>query len=104
MSRWLTLMKTKLINNPEGKFRDIQDEAFDIFCRKNRDYGQAYVDFGIIGLVTRMGDKLKRLMTITENKIELVQDENLRDTLLDFHNYSAMAVMLLDEQSSATDH
>jgi hypothetical protein len=87
----------KLINNPEEKFRGIQDEAFVIFCRKNKDYGQAYVDYGIIGIATRMGDKLKRLMTITDNKIELVPDEKLRDTLLDFHNYSAMAVMLLDE-------
>ena len=28
----------------------------------------------------------------------MVNDESLRDTLIDLHNYSAMAVMLMDEK------
>ena len=28
----------------------------------------------------------------------MVNDESLRDTLIDLHNYSAMAVMLMDEE------
>jgi hypothetical protein len=27
----------------------------------------------------------------------MVSDEQLRDTLIDLHNYAAMAIMLLDE-------
>ena len=38
-----------------------------------------------------------RLLSITKNGINLVNDEGIRDTLLDLHNYSAMALMLLDE-------
>jgi hypothetical protein len=34
---------------------------------------------------------------VFENEINLVNDEGLRDTLLDLHNYSAMALMLMDE-------
>jgi hypothetical protein len=29
----------------------------------------------------------------------LVNDEGIRDTLLDLHNYAAMALMLLDEKN-----
>ena len=28
----------------------------------------------------------------------MVNDEQVRDTLIDLHNYSAMAIMLLDEK------
>jgi len=44
-----------------------------------------------------MGDKISRLQSITTNSISLINSESLRDTLIDLHNYSAMAIMLLDE-------
>ncbi len=45
----------------------------------------------------RMEDKLQRSVSITKNGINLINDENIRDTLIDLHNYSAMALMLLYE-------
>jgi hypothetical protein len=45
-----------------------------------------------------MGDKIKRLQNISKTQVQLVNDEQLRDTLIDLHNYSAMAIMLLDEE------
>ena len=45
----------------------------------------------------RIQDKLKRFISITKNGINLVNDESLRDTLIDLHNYSAMGLMLIDE-------
>jgi hypothetical protein len=45
----------------------------------------------------RIEDKIHRIMSITKNGVNLVQDEGIRDTLIDLHNYSAMALMLLDE-------
>ncbi len=44
-----------------------------------------------------MGDKIARLQSITTKSVSLVNSESLRDTLIDLHNYSAMAIMLLDE-------
>ena len=32
--------------------------------------------------------------------IQLVDDESIRDTLIDLHNYAAMAVMLIDEKDN----
>ena len=45
----------------------------------------------------RIEDKLQRSMSITKNRVNLVNDEGIRDTLIDLHNYSAMALMLFDE-------
>ena len=45
----------------------------------------------------RIEDKL-HMMSITKNGVNLV-DEGLRDTILDLHNYAAMAIMLLDSSS-----
>ena len=45
----------------------------------------------------RIEDKLHRSMSITKNGVNLISDEGIRDTLIDLHNYAAMALMLLDE-------
>jgi hypothetical protein len=75
----------------------VQSEALELFIRKNADYGDAFAKYGVIGVLMRMEDKLQRSMSITKNGINLVKSEGFRDTLIDLHNYSAMALMLLDE-------
>jgi hypothetical protein len=77
----------------------IQKEALELFTRKNRDYGDAFAQYGIIGVLMRIEDKLKRILSISKNSIVLVEDETVKDTLLDLHNYSAMALMLLAENN-----
>jgi len=86
MSDWLT------------EYKSIQKEAIELFEKKNADYGDAFAEYGTIGVLVRIGDKIKRLQSIEKNKISLVRDERLRDTLIDLHNYSAMAMMLLEEK------
>ena len=77
----------------------VQDEARDLFSRKNADYGDAFATYGSIGVLVRIGDKINRLTSITNKSVTLVDDEGLRDTLVDLQNYAAMAVMLLDEKT-----
>ena len=81
-------------------FENIQNEARELFRKKNQDYGDAFANYGAIGVLVRMGDKISRLQSITNHQISLVNTESLRDTLVDLHNYSAMAIMLLDEKQS----
>lgn len=76
---------------------DIQNEALELFKIKNTDYGDSFAEYGSIGILIRMNDKIKRCISITNNNINLVHNESIRDTLIDLHNYSAMAIMLLDE-------
>ena len=80
------------------QMKAVHAETLELFKRKNNDYGDAFAEYGTIGVLVRMGDKIKRLQQISKTKIQLVNDENIRDTLLDLHNYSAMAIMLLDEE------
>lgn len=76
----------------------VQKEALELFKKKNADYGDSFATYGPIGVIVRIGDKINRLNSITKNGINMVNDESLRDTLIDLHNYSAMAVMLMDEK------
>lgn len=77
--------------------KKIQGEALELFARKNADYGDAFARYGVIGVLMRIEDKLQRAITITKNGVHLVRDEAVRDTLVDLHNYAAMALMFLDE-------
>ena len=83
--------------NRVEQMEKIQKEALELFTKKNIDYGDAFAKYGVIGVFMRIEDKLQRAMSITKNGVNLVNDEGIRDTLLDLHNYSAMALMLLDE-------
>lgn len=78
------------------KFRNIQDEAFELFKKKNTDYGNAFEEFGTIGILVRMNDKIKRAINISDKQITLIDNESLRDTLVDLHNYCALAIALID--------
>lgn len=80
----------------------IQNDALELFTRKNADYGDAFAKYGMIGVLMRIEDKIQRSLSITKSGVNLVNDEGIRDTLLDLHNYAAMALMLLDEPSPAT--
>lgn len=79
------------------QMKQIQSEALELFTRKNADYGDAFAKYGIIGVLMRIEDKMQRAISITKNGVNLVNDEGIKDTLLDLHNYAAMALMLLEE-------
>ena len=79
------------------QMKKIHNEALELFCKKNVDYGDAFAKYGVIGVLIRLEDKLQRSISITKNGVNLVGDENIRDTLIDLHNYAAMALMLFDE-------
>ena len=77
------------------QLKGIQETALELFKRKNTDYGDAFAKYGLIGVLMRIEDKIQRSISITRNKITLVDDESIKDTLLDLHNYAAIALMLI---------
>ena len=79
------------------QLQEIHDQSLELFKKKNQDYGDAFAKYGTLGVLVRISDKLQRFQSITKSQITLVEDEKLEDTLLDLHNYSAMALMLLKE-------
>ncbi len=78
-------------------FKSIQNDGLELFIKKNKDYGDAFSTYGVVGVIMRMEDKMRRYLSITSSGVNLVNDESLKDTLIDLMNYSTMALMLLNE-------
>lgn len=86
------------------RFKDIQAEGLVLFERKNADYGDSFREDGVLGVMVRMKDKLSRLIHLARTGGETaVKEERTRETLLDFHNYSGMAVDALDNGAVLED-
>ena len=80
------------------QMEEVQATALELFRKKNADYGDAFAKYGVIGVLMRMEDKLQRSLSISKKQVSLVDDESIKDTLIDLHNYAAMALMLLNEK------
>ena len=81
----------------------VHDEALELFRKKNNDYGDAFATYGTVGVIVRMGDKIQRLISVSNKGVALIDTESVRDTLIDLHNYAAMGIMLIDEQVEKKD-
>lgn len=88
-----------MTENRINQMKAVHDEALELFRKKNSDYGDSFATYGTVGVIVRMGDKIQRLISVSKKGIALVDNESLRDTLIDLHNYAAMGIMLLDEQN-----
>lgn len=76
---------------------NICDELNDMYCKKNRDYGnsvhETYLKYGMTSFLVRMEDKLNRIKTLTEGDKQYVEDEKVQDSLKDLANYAILALM-----------
>jgi len=86
-------------NNRIAQYEKINSEAKSLFIKKNADYGDAFAEYGALGVLIRLNDKIKRVISVSKNNISLVDNESIRDTLIDLNNYSIMALMLLDNEN-----
>ena len=90
-----------LSNTSAHQFKDIVKGMIETYVRKNHDYGNSFdksLDkFGLVASVVRIGDKMNRIESLVQKKA-MVQDESIRDTLLDMANYAIMTVMWMDNQ------
>lgn len=86
--------------NRVEQLREIQEEAFELFKKKNEEYDNAFAKYGLLAILLQIEDKIQRSLSITKNGVNLVNDETIKDTLLDLHNYSAMGLMLLDKKET----
>lgn len=84
-------------------FKSIIGDMVDTFECKNADYGDAIFDLGPVGAVIGLHHKLKRIMTIDKNKIQ-VESETIKDTLLDAANYAIIALMAIEIAEGLESH
>lgn len=84
------------------KFKDITEEMNALYERKNHDYGNSFSEtfrkLGIISAATRMLDKINRIVSLVTKDQQKVNDESLRDTLIDIANYAVMTIMEIDKK------
>lgn len=80
--------------------REICEEINDLYARKNHDYGdsfhQTFVEEGMAMVRIRLGDKFNRFKTLSRNEEQKVNDESIRDTLIDLANYAIMTVLEME--------
>ena len=89
------------------EFKKIQKEQYELFCKKQHDYGPGNISVGtqlqtsdeiklsLTGLWFRMNDKLQRIKTLLlGDKLNAVTDEPLEDAYLDVSNYGIMATLV----------
>ena len=82
--------------NTEEEFKKIQKEMYDLFVKKNRDYGDGFVKQKLSGAFFDMKRKWTRLKTIfKEGEISNLEEVNVGeetviDTLIDLANYCVL--------------
>ena len=89
-------------------FQDFQYSQWELFCKKQKDYGPKNISVGtnletpeevklaLTGLWFRMNDKMQRFQQIVMNNQE-PENESLMDTFTDLANYAIIA-QLVQEQ------
>lgn len=86
------------------RHRAICDELNALYEKKNRDYGDSFhlsfLDEGVAMARIRLGDKLNRFKQLSKNPdSQSVNDESIRDTLIDLANYAIMIVLELEREN-----
>lgn len=86
-------------------FKSITDEMTRLFEIKNKNYGNSFSkqfqEYGLTSVCIRLEDKLNRLKSLNKQISEAkngivdinVDDESIKDTLIDLANYSVLAIM-----------
>ena len=79
---------------------EICKEINNLYERKNHDYGdsfhQTFVEEGMAMARIRLGDKFSRFKTLSRSGEQKVNDESIRDTLIDLANYAIMTVLEME--------
>ena len=87
-----------------SEFKNIQREQYELFCKKQYDYGPQNIAVGtilktkediklsLLGIWFRMNDKIERMKTLLlRNGVNSVEGEPVTDSFSDVSNYGVMA-------------
>lgn len=78
-------------------FDHITEEMFELWQRKNKDYGDSFSkgfeEYGMVMPCIRLEDKLLRFKQLVKNGNAEVKTESIEDTLIDLANYAVMTLM-----------
>ena len=88
-----------------AEFKKIQEEQFELFCRKQMDYGPENITLGknvekaenlklsLLGIWFRSNDKIQRILNLVQSDRN-PQNESLEDSWVDLSNYSIISMLV----------
>lgn len=89
------------MNSKVARHMEICKALNALYERKNHDYGDSFhvtfLEEGMAMPRIRLDDKFSRFKTLSRQGDRKVNDESIKDTLLDLANYAIMTVMEMDE-------
>ena len=92
------------IKSDLDKFVSITNEMKEVYEIKNKNYGSSFSEqfkeYGLTSVCIRLDDKIRRLKSLNkqfQSGTVNVDDESVRDTLLDLANYSILAMIEIDK-------
>ena len=86
-----------------GEFKRLQKEQYELFCKKQMDYGPSNIAMGtslatdeekrlsLIGLIVRINDKVQRLINLVVKNNRDAQNEPTIDAFKDLSVYGIIA-------------
>lgn len=90
----LTIIEVLCKKKYNYEFNELYEKCRNIFEKKNSDYGDSFIDYGLIGILVRLGDKFNRIKSLINKKT--VNYESIDDTILDSFNYIILALILIN--------
>ena len=88
--------------NKIEKHKQICEELNSLYAKKNHDYGDSFhisfLEEGMAMPRIRLGDKFNRFKTLSRNNTQEVNDESIRDTLIDLANYAIMTILEMENE------
>lgn len=95
-------MPMSLTNKPDplevDEFTDVLREIIELKQRKSGDYASSWRVLGLEGVLNQIARKFTRIW-INKKKAKL-NNETLRDSLIDMAVYSIMAIQLIDDKDT----
>ena len=89
-----------------AEFKAVQEEMYELFARKQMDYGLSNIalggdlknkedkQFSLTGISIRLTDKVSRLRNLIKNSKNYVPGEGQEDTFIDIANYGIIGMLV----------
>ena len=86
----------KRLKSTSQDYEEVMRENRELFIKKNKDYGNSFEDFGLLGIVVRLNDKINRIKSLMmTNELIEVKDESIDDSVNDLYNYCVLGLMYM---------
>lgn len=85
------------------EFKEVTEWMNNVYERKNADYGDSFSkifeEFGLTSSAIRINDKTERFKKLIKQEAQ-VQDESIKDTLLDIANYAVLTLVEMSKRET----